>query len=75
MQAMLQADNQENMSCQLNPPPVSATTGQTQVTQVVASTSRKHPELGQLTQTPAQQNYRFRHDVDLQNHPKVDFIK
>ena len=72
MQALQeQPPGQENLSSQLNPPPLSAINGHTQVTQVVPSTGRKHPQLGQLTQVPAQQNCRFRHDVDLQKHPKA----
>lgn len=68
---MQQAADQESASSQLNPAPVSASTGQTAITQVVTSNSRKHPPLGQLTQTPAQQVCRFRHDVELKKHPKV----
>ncbi|KAL3161955.1 hypothetical protein ABBQ38_009037 [Trebouxia sp. C0009 RCD-2024] len=55
---------------QLNPPPVWASTEGTAVTQVGPPTSRKHPELGQLSRVPAQQSCRFRHDVELQKHPK-----
>lgn len=68
---MQQTSKQDSLSGQLNPAPVSGSSGQTAVTQVVAASSRKHPPLGQLTQTPAQQIYRFRHDVELQQHPKV----
>lgn len=71
---MQQAADQENVSSLLNPAPVSATAGQTAVTQVVTSNSKKHSPLGQLTQMPAQQIFRFRHDVDLQKHPKVGFV-
>lgn len=53
----------------LNPAPVSAQQGATRVTQVV--TSKKHPQLGQLSQGPAQHNSRFRHDISLDKHPKV----
>lgn len=73
VQTQLAAD-QESVSRQLNPDPVSASRAQTAVTQIVTSSSRKHPPLGQLTQTPAQQTYRFRHDVDLQKHPKVGVV-
>lgn len=70
---MQQASNdQESVSDELNPAPVSASSGQTAVTQVM--TSNSHPPLGQLAQTPGQQIYRFRHDVDLQKHPKVGLI-
>lgn len=54
-------------SSKLNPPPVWASARQTQV----VPSSSKHPELGQLTRVPAQQKCCFRHDVDLQKHPKV----
>ncbi len=53
----------------LNPAPVSAQQGRTQVTQIV--TSKKHPQLGQLSQGPARHNCRFRHDISLDKHPKV----
>ncbi len=53
----------------LNPAPVSAQHGKTQVTQIV--TSKKHPQLGQLSQGPARHNCRFRHDISLDKHPKV----
>lgn len=59
---------------QLNPPPVWASTEGTAVTQVGPPTSRKHPELGQLSRVPAQQSCRFRHDVELQKHPKVSVV-
>ena len=52
----------------LNPVPVSAQHGRTQVTQIVAS--KKHPQLGQLSQGPARHNCRFRH-ISLDKHPKV----
>lgn len=64
-----QAGQQEQSDRDLNPAPVSAQHGQTQVTQVV--TSRKNPQLGQLTQAAAGQNCRFRHDISLDKHPKV----
>ena len=76
MQAMQmqQTSKQDFVSSPLNPAPVSASSGQTAVTQVLNPSSRKHPALGQLTQTPAQQIYRFRHDMDLQQHPKVGCV-
>ena len=66
-----QMPDEENVSNQLNPTPLSAINGQSQVTQIVTSSTKKHPQLGQLTKAAAQQNCRFRHDVDLQKHPKV----
>lgn len=71
---MQHTSKQDFVSSPLNPAPVSASSGQTAVTQVLNPSSRKHPALGQLTQTPAQQIYRFRHDVDLQQHPKVGCV-
>ena len=68
------AADQDNVSSQMNPAPVPASSGQTAVTQVVTPNSQKRPPLGLLTQTPCQQSYRFRHDVDLQKHPKVGFL-
>ncbi len=64
-----QAGGCERCDEALNPAPVSAQQGQTQVTQVV--TSKKHPQLGQLSQGPARHNCRFRHDISLDKHPKV----
>jgi len=64
-----QADEHERRDEALNPAPVSAQQGKTQVTQIV--TSKKHPQLGQLSQGPARQNCRFRHDISLDKHPKV----
>ena len=64
-----QAGECERCDAALNPAPVSAQQGKTQVTQVV--TSKKHPQLGQLSQGPAQHNCRFRHDISVDKHPKV----
>lgn len=71
---MQQTSKHNSVSSQLNPAPVSGSTGHTAVTQIVTASSRKHLPLGQLTQVPAQQIYRFRHDVDLQQHPKVSCV-
>ncbi len=64
-----QAGGCERCEEALNPAPVSAQQGKTQVTQIV--TSKKHPQLGQLSQGPARHNCRFRHDISLDKHPKV----
>ncbi|DBA77051.1 TPA: hypothetical protein ACH3X1_009638 [Trebouxia sp. C0004] len=63
-----QAGECERCAEALNPAPVSAQQDKTQLTQIV--TSKKHPQPGQLSQSPAQQNYRFRHDISLDKHPK-----
>ncbi len=63
------ADGCQRRDVALNPAPVSAQHGKTQVAQIV--TSKKHPQLGQLSQGPAWHNCRFRHDISPDKHPKV----
>ena len=64
-----QPAGQQTSNADVNPKPVPAQQGHMPVAQVVAS--KKRPQLGLLTQPAAQQNCRFRHDIDLDKQIKV----
>lgn len=68
---MPHAVEQKKSARELNPAPVPANPGHTQVTQVVGSSKKAHVNPGQLSQQGSDQNCRFRHDIHLDKHPKV----